>query len=157
MLTPYLDDHAATLAGTAALLGRMRSAARHAAIRDLLGEIADEVEDDRRAVDGRMRELGAAPSRAKQALAAAAERLGRLKPNGSLFRETPLTAIAELEWLMLGLYSSGALWRGLEVVASPSPGDAAARGERAERRLAQLDEHRRARLAAAGSRAPNLG
>src|SRR5262245_21513620 len=157
MLTPYLDDHAAALAGTAALLGRMRGAGRHAAIPDLLGEIADEVEEDRRAIDARLRELGAASSGAKQALAQLAERLGRLKPNGSVFRETPLTPIVEVEWLMLGLYSSGALWRGLGAVASPSPEDAAARGERMERRLAQREEHRRALVVAAAAAPPNPG
>jgi hypothetical protein len=157
VLTAYLDDHAAMLAGTAALLGRMRGADRHAAIRDLLGEIADEVEDDRRAIDARLRELGASASQAKQALALAAERLGRLKPNGSLLRETPLTPIVELEWLMLGLDSARALWRGLEAVASPGPGDAAARAVRTERRLAQLEDHRLALVAAVGSSAPNPG
>jgi len=78
----YLADHAA--AATAGLELALRTARSNAStpFGDALRGLADEIEDDRRTLRRVVSELGFKESRTKEALAWAAERVGRLKLNG---------------------------------------------------------------------------
>jgi hypothetical protein len=48
-------------------------------------------------------------------LAAAAERVGRLKLNGRILSPAPLSRVLEIELLMAGIDAKRSLWRSLEV------------------------------------------
>lgn len=60
-----------------------------------------------------MRQLEVAPSTLKVGVVLAAERLGRLKPNGTLFKRSPLSEVLELEALVVGIAGKEALWTAL--------------------------------------------
>ncbi len=60
-----------------------------------------------------MRQLDVAPSAIKVGLVRMAERVGRLKPNGRLFKRSPLSRIVELEVLVVGIRGKEALWTAL--------------------------------------------
>jgi hypothetical protein len=143
----YLDDHLALMVAAGALVRRMLRGAR-GELTNFLDEAQACIEDDRRRVESLLGAIGARPSRLKQAAAALAERGGRLKPNGTLVRRSPLSGLVELEGLQLLLEGSRALWRALERAGIGPPGDAAGRAERAERLLA-LAERLRLEAAAA--------
>ena len=75
-----------------------------------------------------------------------AEKLGRLKFNGQLLGDSPLSRIVELEALSLGVHGKLALWRALQELelaelssASVPLADLIAR---AEQQLAGLESHR---------------
>lgn len=60
-----------------------------------------------------MRQLDVPPSVVKVGLVRVAERLGRLKLNGRLFKRSPLSRIVELEVLVVGIRGKEAMWTAL--------------------------------------------
>jgi hypothetical protein len=60
--------------------------------------------------------LGITPNPAKQAAAWAAEKAGRLKPNGEVRGTSPLTPLVELETLSLGVEGKRLMWLALSEV-----------------------------------------
>ena len=65
-----------------------------------------------------MEHLGVGENRVKVPIAWAAEKLGRLKPNGQLTGYSPLSRLVELEGLALGVTGKLALWRSLAATRS---------------------------------------
>ena len=61
-----------------------------------------------------MRQLSIAPSAIKVAVVRVAERAGRLKLNGTLFKRSPLGRLIELETLVVGVRGKEALWTALQ-------------------------------------------
>lgn len=137
----YLDDHQTVLLAGRELVRRMARRPSDGELATFLGELQPELEDDRRRVIARIREAGGSPSRIKSGLAWVGEKAGRLKLNGSLTRPSPLSPLLELEGLHAVLDASRSLWRTLERTDSATA-DYTERAERAERRLAQVDELR---------------
>jgi hypothetical protein len=64
---------------------------------DPLAKLADEIEADRRALESIMDKFGFGADRAKNLAFWAAEKAGRLKPNGQLTGASPLSRLVELE------------------------------------------------------------
>ena len=64
-----------------------------------------------------MAQLGIRRSRVKGPLVVAAERVGRLKPNGSVRGYSPLSRFVELDLLTLGLENKKTLWANLRDLA----------------------------------------
>lgn len=141
LLGIYLDDHQTVLLAGRELVRRMARRAGERKLENLLSELLPELEDDRRRVIARIREAGGSPSRVKPGLAWIGEKAGRLKLNGSLTKPSPLSPLLELEGLHAVLDASRSLWRTLERVDSATA-DYTERAERAERRLAQVEELR---------------
>jgi hypothetical protein len=142
----YLRDH---LAAASAAIARCRSARDGNAGNELgafLERLVREIQEDREALLGVLARLGIAPSRVKAAVARAAERVGRLKPNGQLTGYSPLGRLLDLEVLALGLHGKQALWLALRELDDPrlSGLDFTALAERAQRQRDELEEHRRA-------------
>jgi hypothetical protein len=117
LLEIYLRDHHAA--------GRAGSALAHrvAANNDLpsargaeLSTVAREVAEDLATLESMMTALGVDPSAVKDSLAVAAERLGRLKLNGSLITRSPLSTVVELEALLAGITAKAAMWRALALL-----------------------------------------
>jgi hypothetical protein len=146
LLRIYLNDHlaGATLAVrvTRRALGSNRGGPLGAFLQDFLTEISE----DRDALGKIMGDLGLPTDRLKQAAAAAGERVGRLKLNGSLTGYSDLSRLVELEGLHAGVNAKLGLWKSLQHVADVyEPIDPAALEGligRAESQLERLEHHR---------------
>jgi hypothetical protein len=68
-----------------------------------------------------MERLGISPSSVKDTLAEAAERLGRLKSNGTVLARSPLSNVVELEALVVGITGKEAMWAALEQLCEHEP------------------------------------
>jgi len=106
----YLQDHAAAMTATGALLRRAAHDVTRAEVRSILRDIADRFDSDRGALAEVMRAIEVAPSTVKNAAAWVGERAGRLKTNGRLTSRSPLSDIVELEALTLALTSTALGW-----------------------------------------------
>jgi hypothetical protein len=117
LLGIYLNDH---LAGSTVGAGRaqfMARSHRDPPYAEPLRRLAAEIAEDRQTLLRIMRSLGVPQRRYKVAASGAAERLGRLKSNGRLFRRSPLTLVVELEFLRLGVKGKELGWRTLRALA----------------------------------------
>ncbi|NAZ80658.1 hypothetical protein GTR02_02350 [Kineococcus sp. R8] len=148
MLATYLDDH---LAGASAGLARFRSAAaaeRGTPAGEVLGRLADEVAQDVQELESLVEALHLPRRNGLRVLAVVAERVGRLKPNGRLRHRSPLSALIDLEGLVLGVTGKAALWRALRALADHDDrldrGRLEALTARAERQVEELETLRRA-------------
>lgn len=146
-LAVYLNDH---LAGSTGIVELVRRAAREHAGTDLgafLTRLGREIAEDRRALRGLMRATGTRPQVAKVAAAWAAEKAGRLKLNGRLLKQSPLSPLVELEAIETGVYGKLLLWQALR--DRRPPGSAAIDlDELIARARGQLSDVERHRLAA---------
>ena len=105
LLRIYLQDHHAASAGGVALASRA------------LGPdhpLAKQIARDRESLERVMRQLSIAPSAVKVGVVRFAERVGRLKLNGRLFKRSPLSRVIELETLVVGVRGKEALWTALQ-------------------------------------------
>ena len=150
LLTIYLNDHMAGSVMGAELSKRAAKSNEGTQLGVLLGRLAGEIEADRDVLGEVMDTVGAGRDKAKQALAWAGEKVGRLKPNGQITGYSNLSRLVELEGLSLGLEGKAHLWASLAEVADPrlTAFDFAELEQRAER---QRDEIEPFRLAAAAS------
>src|SRR3712207_4998949 len=80
---------------------------------DALTRVATAIAEDVATFEEIMRRLGIRRSRFKPALAIAAERVGRLKPNGRLRSYSPLSRFVELDFLAMGIEGKKILWENL--------------------------------------------
>jgi hypothetical protein len=149
LLGIYLNDH---LAGSAAAVQRCRYSAGRASgeLGEFLEQLAGEIEADRSTLQRVMESVGARISPVKQPIGRLLERLGRLKPNGHLIGQSPLTLLVELELLSLGIEGKRRLWLALEELREPrlADFDFVALSDRADRQREGIEKHR---LAAARS------
>jgi hypothetical protein len=121
-LTIYLNDH---LAGAAIGVDRAVSTARahrSSAFAGPLRRLAHDIAADRGALLSIMVALGVPVRRYKSIAAWAAEKAGRLKPNGRIAGRSPLTDLVELEALRLGVEGKAACWRTLLALTDDAPG-----------------------------------
>lgn len=121
LLRIYLQDHLAGSTGGVELARRAQSANRGTTYGDPLAKLADEIEADRRALEGIMDDLGFGADRAKNIAFWAAEKAGRLKLNGRLTGYSPLSRMVELEGLIGGINGKLSLWRSLLQIAPQEP------------------------------------
>lgn len=126
LLGIYLNDHRAGAVVGYELAKRALASNRDNKYGEALAEIVSQIAADRRALEEVMASLGIAQNRPKQAFAWTLEKLGRLKLNGQLRGYSPLSRLAELEGLALGVEGKLALWRSLERAAESEPRLAAA-------------------------------
>jgi hypothetical protein len=142
----YLQDHFAGLTGTLALARRAVRNHRSTALGPSLAELADEMARDRATINAIMDRLDVHADRLKEAAALSAERVGRFKLNGSVFRRSPLSTLVELEALRLGLCAKEACLVTVRRVADSDPRLAAGVVDeligRARRQLERLEELR---------------
>ncbi|HEX5989223.1 MAG TPA: hypothetical protein VFY75_03290 [Solirubrobacterales bacterium] len=111
----YLNDHLAGAALGVELARRLRSSnSGDPEMGEPLARICAEIEADRETLVQLTERLGFSRDRIKPVLAVAAERLGRLKPNGHLRGYSPLSRVLELEVLASGIGGKLQLWNALE-------------------------------------------
>jgi hypothetical protein len=117
----YLQDHLAGSTAGLELARRTRGANEGTEYGPPLAKIADEIEADRRQLQGIMEDLGFGGDRLKNVAAWGLEKVGRLKLNGELTSYSPLSRVVELEGLLTGITGKRALWVALLQVAPSEP------------------------------------
>jgi hypothetical protein len=146
MLAIYLADH---LAAATAGVELVRRAARNNGASTLgtsLQKLSADIEDDRRALQRIVAQLGFEESKAKEAVAWIGEKVGRLKLNGQLGGYSPLSRVLELEALSVGIEGKLALWQSLQslpdIGGRLSAIDLDHLAERAREQRAEVEKHR---------------
>jgi hypothetical protein len=145
LLAIYLHDHRAGAAAGLQLARRSRKNAGSGDLAATLAWLETQIDEDRRTLDSIMVGLGIKQSQLKTALGVAAERAGRLKLNGRIWKRSPLSTLLELEALAGAVYTKRNLWQSLAAVAEQATvGDAQRLSvliERADAQLERLQAH----------------
>lgn len=129
-LTSWLNDHLAAANAGVDLARRTRDENRGTEFEQPLARLAGELEADRDALRSVLRDLGLREDRVKQAGVWAAEKAGRLKPNGQwLGGYNPASRMVEFDGLAAVATFNGAAWRGLAALAT-EPGSVEGTAER---------------------------
>jgi hypothetical protein len=144
LLRIYLQDHHAASTGGVAL-ARRALGPQH--------PVAKQIARDREALERVMRQLSIAPSAVKVGVVRVAERVGRLKLNGTLLRRSPLSSVVELEALVVGVRGKEALWTALQKAEVRLEDDLEALVESARAQAAELEALRLRAAASAFGRA----
>jgi hypothetical protein len=126
----YLQDHLAGSTAGLELARRTRGANEGTEYGPPLAKIADEIEADRRALQGIMEDLGFGGDKLKNVAAWGLEKVGRLKLNGEITSYSPLSRMVELEGLLTGITGKWGLWVALLQIAPSEPRLDVARLER---------------------------
>jgi hypothetical protein len=146
LIAIYLNDHLAAATGARELARRAAASNRSSDYGRFFGELAEEIESDRKALLAIMQRLDVGVDRIKVIGGWGAEKLGRLKLNGRLLGYSPLSRLIELEMLTLGVQGKLALWRSLERLALEGIATGAIGltnlQSRANHQLEQLEAHR---------------
>src|SRR3954453_2912939 len=117
LLEIYLQDHYAGSTGGLELAKRSAKENEGTEFGGPLTRIAGEIREDRAALKRIMDGLDVSAAPAKVGLAWAAEKAGRVKPNGQLRGYSPLGRLIEVEALITGVTGKHSLWRALQQVA----------------------------------------
>jgi hypothetical protein len=117
----YLQDHLAGATAGLELARRTRGANKDTEYGPPLARIADEIEADRRQLQGIIDDLGYGGDRLKNIAAWGLEKVGRLKMNGELTGYSPLSRVVELEGLLTGITGKKGLWVSLLELAPSEP------------------------------------
>jgi hypothetical protein len=121
LLRIFMQDHLAASTAGLELARRAYGANKGTTYGDALSRIADEIEEDRRALAEMLTDLGFKPDRVKILGAWTGEKVGRLKLNGQLKGYSPLSRVEELEALIAGINAKLSLWRIVLEVAKEEP------------------------------------
>lgn len=113
----YLKDQLALGVGWRELARRAARENHGGDLGEALGQVATEIAADVDTFGTIMRRLGIPPDPVRTTLAIAAERVGRLKPNGRLMGYSPLSRFVELEFLLMGIQGKKQLWETLRDLA----------------------------------------
>ena len=117
LLEIYLQDHYAGSTGGLELAKRSAKENEGTEFGGPLTRIAGEIREDRDALKRMMDRLDVNAAPVKAGLAWAAEKAGRVKPNGQLRGYSPLGRLVEVEALITGVTGKLSLWRALQQVA----------------------------------------
>lgn len=140
----YINDHLTGATGGVALARRAASNSTDKERAAMWRSVASEIEEDREMLDQVRVLVGVKPSRYMYVLGWLGEKLGRLKPNGHLWRRSELGQLLELEMLVIGVTGKLALWKALERLDDPRLRgvDLERLCERAETQRSRLEQFR---------------
>lgn len=147
----YLSDHLTGATVGLDRIERMVENYRDSPFHADLAELAEQIRAERQLYRTLLATLGIRRRRYRQVLAAVAERAGRLKLNGRLLEQSPLTVLLEVELMRSAVMGKLGGWRTLEEYAGDvglDPDRFRALAELADRQIAMLDrlhEHARER------------
>lgn len=152
-LAVYLNDHHAGSVVGVELSKRAASSNEGNEYGAFLSELAQEIAEDRAALERIMERFGVKEDKVKSGAAFVGEKLGRLKPNAQLTGYSPLSRVVELEGLTLAVTGKLALWRALRNVSDSDerldPEELDALIVRAEQQQEGLEQHRLSAVAEA--------
>jgi len=138
-LAIYLRNH---YAGAEAGKELFRRAERNQRDRPYAAELTAlraEVEDDARALRQVLTAEGVQPDLPLGLLLQLGERVGRLKPNGSLLRRAPLSDLIEVEAMLDAVRAKAAGWQTLSTLPAPRWRDEVDPGHYYDRAMAQAE------------------
>ena len=140
LLGIFMQENLGVLIVNRRLAERCRKSNPSGPLGGFLAVLGDELEDERAALEEAMFSEGVRPTRLKNAVLGASEKLGRLKFNGTLFSYSDLSRVYELHGLCLLTHHRIFLW---QTLALPDAGVPADRMEaRAKLQLAALEQYR---------------
>jgi hypothetical protein len=113
----YLNDQLALGVAWRELAKRAARSNRGTPLGETLSDVASGIAEDVETFEGIMRRVGVRTNPVKTGLAWAAERVGRLKPNGRLRSYSPLSRFVEIEILAMGIEGKKQLWTTLRDLA----------------------------------------
>jgi hypothetical protein len=120
MLGIYLNDHLAGSVVGSSLARRTARKNEGNYYGTQVAEIAEEIEEDKRALRRVMETAGVRRKQTRLAMAWLVEKAMRMKPNGRLGRYSPLSRVLELEELTMGITGKLELWRSMDAVRDGS-------------------------------------
>ncbi|HZA73718.1 MAG TPA: hypothetical protein VE476_12505 [Propionibacteriaceae bacterium] len=118
-LAIYLRNHDAAAQAGMELFRRAERNQRDRPYGSELAELRAEVEQDARALRSVLKAEGVQPDRAQSLVLLLGERVGRLKPNGSLLRRAPLSDLIEVEGMLDAVRAKAAGWQALTPIPAP--------------------------------------
>lgn len=143
----YLSDHLALIVGELELVGRCHASNKGTSLGAYLSRLESEVGMQKSIVAELLERSGGKESRLKNTVAWVAEKMGRLKLNGSLRKYSDLSRLVELEALAAAAMERTIFW---ETVGPVLKNDVRFRDyqfdklhDRSQSLLDELDEHRR--------------
>ena len=146
LLHIYLNDHLAGSVLGLELAERCLASNPDGDLGVYLRVLLVELREDQAVLRDVLARVGGHKNVAKEAGAWLAEKLGRLKLNGSLLEYSPLSRVVELEGLALGVTGREALWDALGLLRETDPRlggfDFAPLSARAREEQAQIEAHR---------------
>lgn len=145
-LNTYLNDHLAGSVVGSELAGKLSSEYADTTFGSFLATLADDIEQDKKALEELMDRLGIGRSQLKQAASWIGEKLTRVKLSETMTGDRDLKRLLEFETLSLGIEGKLSMWRALIRVAHAHPElaatDLASLAKRAEKQRSDLEERR---------------
>ncbi|MGK2931572.1 MAG: hypothetical protein ACSLFD_02140 [Solirubrobacterales bacterium] len=140
----YLNDHYSGSTGGLELAKRARGNSTDPERTAMWEAITVELTEEREILREMIDRAGTSRNAVKTLLSWAAEKAGRLKPNGQVTGPSGMAQFLELEMLLIGVTGKMAMWRTLRMVDDPRfrSVDFAGLIEQAESQRERLDEHR---------------
>lgn len=120
----YLDDHSALMQGELELIARCRRSQQPGPLREFLEQLEREVIAQQTVVKDVKTRIGSRSTwegQIKSGAAWFAEKVGRLKLNGSLFNYSPLSRVVELESLSVAAGERIGMWNTFDALADADP------------------------------------
>ena len=118
LLKIYLSDHLAGATAGYELAKRSLSNNGDNDLGSYLRTLVKELEADKISLEQVISRVGGSKSRVKVTAAWTAEKIGRLKMNGSIIAYSDLSRLLEVEGLCLGVEGKLSLWRALKQTAA---------------------------------------
>ncbi|MGH3768326.1 MAG: hypothetical protein ACRDS0_08160 [Pseudonocardiaceae bacterium] len=142
----YLSDHLGGATAGVELANKISSEYANTTFGPFLAELAQDIEQDKKALEELMERLGIQRSQFKEATSWIAEKLSRVKLSDTMTGDQDLKRLLEFEMLSLGIEGKASMWRAL-IEVSPSHAELAATdlaglAKRAESQRADLENHR---------------
>jgi hypothetical protein len=153
-LSTYLNDHLAGATGGLDLARRIAAREQGNGYGAEIGAIADEIAEDRAALEDVMDRLGVQRDRLRLIAAWGAERIRRTIPWSWVLDREGLGRLEELELLTAGVGGKRSLWQSLDETRPVGDVDFAALAARASSQLERLEALRRRAAAEAFGRGP---
>ena len=138
-LAIYLRNHEAAAQAGRDLFRRTAANQRDRPYAGELAQLATEIEQDLESLRAIMRAVRVSPDLVQGLALRVGERVGRLKPNGSLLGRAPLSDLIEVEGMLDAVRAKAAGWLALAQVPEPDWGEAADTQALYERALDQAE------------------
>lgn len=143
LLGTYLNDHLGGAGAGVEMARTLQDSARGGPDEELLGPIADEVEQDRETLRQLIAKLGVMPNAAKRAAGWVAEKAHRVGVAEQVTGSADLTRLLQAESLSLGIEGKLGLWLALQEITPAHPQlaevDLAGLAERAREQRRRVD------------------